>query len=59
VSWFQLYNVQLRKLKPEILLRKRFSEPKLKVTKVRNIDSEVDFYRGKKENPGEKESWGV
>jgi hypothetical protein len=37
-----------------------FSEPKLKVKKFRNVDSEVDFYRGKKENPGEgKESRGV
>jgi hypothetical protein len=60
MSWFQLYNVQVRKLKPEIPLRKRFPERKIKLPKFRNVESEVDFYKGKNGNSGEgEESWGL
>jgi hypothetical protein len=51
MSWFQLYNVQVRKLKPEIPLRKRFPERKIKLPKFRNVESEVDIFKGKKGNP--------
>jgi hypothetical protein len=59
VNWFLKYNVLFRALFPEKRFGKGVPNQIHGFQIFRNVVPEVDFYKGKNENPGgKKESWG-